>query len=269
MAQEIIYLTQVRDLSNTTLDILLANLTSAANGGYSQANTATQIAGGAFAQANNAFARANGALTEATSAYTLAQSAVTQIAQVSTTASAALTAAGNAQTTANEGIAPSGVGAGSYGSSVSIPTFTVDARGRITAVNPVAPALFTATAAGVVKASGGGTTNFLRADGAFASVLNTVVSSTSLSNPGSIVINGIIINFGNVSCQNGFNNLTFKTPVTNMATIVFECSPSYFEVYPSSGQTGSIYRTSGSSITGINFAAGAAGTAFYISIGYN
>jgi hypothetical protein len=57
---------------------------------------------------------------------------------------------------------------GTFGNGVQVPTITVNAKGLITAVTPTNIPTFTSVGNGFVPASGGGTTNFLRADGTWA-----------------------------------------------------------------------------------------------------
>lgn len=57
---------------------------------------------------------------------------------------------------------------GSFGTGIDIPVITVNAKGLVTAVSTSTLPAFTSSTNGLVPASGGGTTNFLRADGSWA-----------------------------------------------------------------------------------------------------
>lgn len=145
VTQQEIYLTQVRDLANTTLDVLLANVASSIGTGSNTANTALTAVGAAYGQANAAYAQANAARSQANTAYLQAN---------------------NAYAAANAANAASGVTPGVYGSTIQIPVLNIDVRGRIIAPsNNQTIQTFGPAQAGVVPPSGGGNTNVLFANG--------------------------------------------------------------------------------------------------------
>jgi hypothetical protein len=128
-------------------------------------------------------------------AYAQANAATAAAAAASSSAASALSVAEAAYATANVGISNSGVSAGSYGSGSQIPVFTVDARGRITTISTVSYNLFTPSSPGIVKASGGGTTNFLRADGNWAAP-SIAISQNFSANGFCQLSNGLTLQWG-------------------------------------------------------------------------
>lgn len=72
--------------------------------------------------------------------------------------------------------------AGTHAAAITIGASPVTSSGNIT----ITPNLFTSSVAGIVPASGGGTTNFLRADGTWAVAGSGTVTSVGLSTPGVI-----------------------------------------------------------------------------------
>jgi hypothetical protein len=129
---------------------------SYANSAYGQANTGTSLAQAAFDVANNAvggtatdgFARsvANSASSYANSAYTQANTATT-LAQA-------------AFDVANTDLTFVSAAAGSYGSATAVPTFNVEANGRISSITTTTIALDTsAITSGTLGVVRGGTGN--------------------------------------------------------------------------------------------------------------
>jgi hypothetical protein len=127
-----------------------------ANSSYGQANTGTTLAQAAFDVANNAvggtatdgFARsvANSASSYANSAYTQANTATT-LAQA-------------AFDVANTDLTFVSAAAGSYGSATAVPTFNVEANGRISSITTTTIALDTsAITSGTLGVERGGTGN--------------------------------------------------------------------------------------------------------------
>ncbi len=208
MSQELPFTQQVRNTANVTLDVLLSNLAANIGIAYGQANTATTAAATALSVAQAAYAQANVGILIAEEAYDQANTATTAAAAANTVGKAAFAQANNAYATANIGISASGVTAGSYGSGSQIPVFTVDARGRITTITTVSYNLFTPTSPGIVKASGGGTTNFLRADGNWAAPAFVVAQSLGL-NGYRKYSDGYIEQWGRFTMSGGSTPITF------------------------------------------------------------
>ncbi len=179
MSQQEVWLTQVRNAANVTLDVLLANTASNDSIIYAAANTALAVAESAYGEANGAYTAANNALAVAESAYGQANTATTSASGALTVAQEAYAQANQAYANSNTAFNNSGVGAGQYGSSAYIPSITVDARGRITAASNVVYQTFGSTQSGIVPASGGGTTNFLRADGSWAQPTTILVAGST------------------------------------------------------------------------------------------
>lgn len=93
---------------------------------------------------------------------------------------------------------------GTFGDGLHVGQFTVNGKGLVTAAANVAIPTFTSSTAGLVPASGGGTTNFLRADGTFAappSGTGTVTNTSGALTAGQLIIGngGADIKVGNLS----------------------------------------------------------------------
>lgn len=230
MSQEQPFLQQVRDTSNTTLDVLLSNIATSIGVAYGAANTASSAAATALAVGQAAYAQANAAFAQANVGISIAESAYGQANTATSAAATALSVAEAAYTTANVGVSNSGVTAGTYGSGSAIPVFNVDSRGRVTAISTATYNLFTAGSDGIVPASGGGTLNFLRADRTWAPPL--FATSQTLSANGNIQLAGGLVfqwgqfassvNGGSAIQNNNFslafnNNCLFCTMVANGA----------------------------------------------------
>jgi len=271
---ETLFLQQVQNSANVTLDVLLSQLSvnvgpiytqannaygqannaynqanyalavaeaayGQANGAYGQANYGTSVAGSAYNQANNAlyvaeqaYAKANTADSDAGNALYVAESAYGQANGAYNQANYGTSVAGSAYNEANSAyslassaynaaesaLAPSGVSPGGYGNGSLIPTFTVDARGRILGVTNQSISQFTSTGSGVVPASGGGYSNFLRSDGTWVPVL---LNSSVGSNGYFQLYNGIYLIWGTATCsgvvigENGPYTITYANSFPN------------------------------------------------------
>jgi len=221
MSQEQPFLQQVRNTANVTLDVLLTNLSANIGTAYGQANLAYTTANAAYAQANvgvligeEAYAQANSAYAQANLAYTAGNSGISA-------AATALTVAEAAYGTANAGIAYSGVSAGTYGSGSQIPVVTLDYRGRVTSAYTTSYNQFTSSGSGIVPASGGGTTNFLRADGtwnAIAAVYSATLASNGhmylASSAGNILVQWAVYG-ANINGDAGPYNFSFPVSFSN------------------------------------------------------
>lgn len=216
MSQELPYLQQIRDTSNTSLDILLANINTAIGVAYGAANVGISIGQAAYGQANLAYAAGNSGISQAQGALAVGQAAYGQANAASSLAATALsvgqTAYGQANlayaaansgisqaqnalavaeaafATANSGVAASGVTAGNYGSGSAIPVFNVDSRGRITAITTAPYNTFTPSSSGIVPASGGIAGQFLASDATFK--VPAFASSQTLTANGNIQLAG-------------------------------------------------------------------------------
>lgn len=78
-------------------------------------------------------------------------------------------------------LANSGVTAGTYGSATNVPAITVNSKGIVISASNVAIPVFTSGSQGEVPASGGGTTNFMRADGSWAPPSGTAIVNAATS----------------------------------------------------------------------------------------
>jgi hypothetical protein len=202
MSQQEPFLQQIRNTANVTLDVLLSNLSANIGTAYGQANTAYGAANSAYSVATAAYAAANAAASAAATAQSTAQAAYAAANNGINNAATALAVAEAAYAVANTGVSNSGATAGSYGNGSAIPVFTVDARGRITAVSTTALSQFTSSGRGVVPASGGGTTNFLRADGTWIAPL--IQTSQTLAANGIIELSsGLILQWGQFASAPG------------------------------------------------------------------
>lgn len=88
---------------------------------------------------------------------------------------------------------------GTFGSGTQVPQITVDAKGRITGISSInisSTSIFTSLSPGIVPPSGGGNTNFLRADGVWVSPIGsgTVTSISVNGSAGRIITSGSPIN---------------------------------------------------------------------------
>src|SRR5260221_6428325 len=148
VTQNEVYLQQVRDTANTTLDVLLANINSSIGSGSNTANSALAAVGAAYGQANAAYAQANAARGQANTAYLQAN---------------------NAYAAANAANAATGVSAGTYGNAGQVPSLVVAANGKIMPGSTSTPyQTFGSAQSGIVPASGGGNINVLFANGVWA-----------------------------------------------------------------------------------------------------
>jgi hypothetical protein len=215
------FLQQIRNTANVTLDVIIGNLNSNINTAYTQANSS-------YVQANSAYTEANIAYIEAANAYGQANAAYTQANVASVIAQAAygqanlgIGIAEAAYGEANTAISASGVTAGTYGSGVQIPVVTFDARGRaLHAVNQ-SLAQFSPTTSGVVPPSGGGTTNFIRADGQWASP--AAIASQLLGGNGYVKLSsGLILQWGTANFGTGGigNQIFFPTAFSTCYAVV-------------------------------------------------
>lgn len=73
---------------------------------------------------------------------------------------------------------------GSFGTTLATGTFTVNAKGLVTAASNTTIATVTSGAAGVAPATGGGTVNFLRADASWASPVGTTSGALKANGSG-------------------------------------------------------------------------------------
>jgi hypothetical protein len=201
MATEQIFLQQVRNAANTTLDVILAQVNTAIGLAFSQANSAFSQANNAVSIGNQALSVAGGAFNQANTATAVGQAAFAQANSAASSAASAAAAASAAQTTANEGIAASGVTAGGYGTGTAIPNFEVDARGRITFAETVAIPTFSPGTNGLVQAPTGSSTSlFLSQNGQFILPLGGL--DQSVNNPGWTTLpGGMILQWGRFAGQ--------------------------------------------------------------------
>jgi hypothetical protein len=115
-------------------------------------------------------------------------------------------------------LANSGVTAGSYGNTTTIPSITVDAYGRITAVsnNSVSSTINLSGTSGTGSVSGGGTLTFASNNGITASASGstiTISSSQDLQTSASPTFNNLIVS-GNLTVAGAYsytNTATFQT----------------------------------------------------------
>jgi hypothetical protein len=177
MSQEQPFLQQIRNTANVTLDVILAGLSANITSAFNQANTAVSDAGTALTVAEEAFSQANTAISDAGTALTVAEEAFSQANAAGSLAGTALNVAEQAFNTANVGISVSGITPGTYGAPNLALAITVDARGRVLSIGQATPTLFSPTGPGIVPASGGGSSNFLRADGAWAAPIAALAAA--------------------------------------------------------------------------------------------
>lgn len=193
-------------------------------------------------------------------------------------------ATGSGATSITLTLANTGVAAGVYGSTATIPTIVVDGKGRLTSASVVAIPTVSSSQAGYAPASGGGTTNFLRADSTWASILgiissqnfpiNNSGSSEYLTNAGVIKFSGtphsLTIQFGiwNGSLAGaGAENVVFPQAFTTICLGVVASShrPTGSSVF-GSGQT-SNYTTTGCTIV-CDQDTDSVRRCFFIAVGY-
>lgn len=239
LSTELIFLQQIRDASNTTLDVILNNIdanVAAAyaqanlaiteiSAAYSQANTAYGQANAAFLQANTVFAKTNLAYTQANSAFTAANVAQSQAASALTAANAANNEAQAAFTQANVAVAAAAVANGlaqsafneanvafaeatqtviagqivGDGSGYKTTTFSVDARGRITAAGSTSIPIFDNGVAGLVPAAANNPNLYLNAGGAFSLIAGSLANTSLLGSGYAQFENGLMLQWGVVS----------------------------------------------------------------------
>lgn len=210
MSQEQPFLQQVRNTANVTLDVLLTNLSANISTVYAETNLVYDVANSAIVVSGQAYDAGNSGITIAKAAYAQANTAYGQANAARTQANTAYGQANAAYTTANVGISSSGVSPGTYGSGLVIPVLTTDIRGRITLASTVAPAQFTPSGRGVVPASGGGTTNFLRADGNWAAPAFVIQQSLG-PNGYRKYSDGFIEIWGRFTTTGGLQAVSFST----------------------------------------------------------
>lgn len=195
MSQEQPFLQQVRNTANVSLDVLLSNLQASIGTAYDAANSAASSASTADTHALLAYAAANAAASAASSADTHAGLAYAAANSGISQAQGALTVAENAYATANDGVSTTGVTAGTYGSGSAVPRFSVDSRGRITAISTAVYNTFTPSASGIVPASGGVAGQFLASDASFKTP--AFATSQSLTTNGNIQLaGGLVLQWG-------------------------------------------------------------------------
>ena len=138
-------------------------------------------------------------------------------------------------------LATSGVTAGSYGSGTAIPTFSVDAKGRLTAAGSTGIAVFTSISSGAVPSPGGSSGRFLKDDGTWASVGSTSGAFLALVDATPVAIN-----------MASSVNFTYTIPNLASRTLAFPTGLSAALV----GQSGLIEIVQGGSGGTLAFAAG-------------
>lgn len=214
MSQELPFTMQIRNTANVTLDTIISGLIANTSTAYNQANTATTSAAAAAAAAAAAQTTANQGVTIGEAAYAEANAGYSLATTAENNALSANVVAKSAYATANIGVSASGVSPGSYGGALAIPVITFDVRGRATVATTVTPAQFTTTGPGIVPASPGGTTDFLRADGTWAGLF----AAAALGVNGYYRFNnGLLLQWG---ATNADRTTLFNTPFATLFSLV-------------------------------------------------
>jgi hypothetical protein len=194
------FIAAVNSGQNTSIGIVF----TAANNGWSAANTAQSTATAAFVSANSGWSAANAAQTTASAGFTTANSGWSAANTAQTTATAGFLAANNAQTTASAGF-----------------TTANNAQNIASAGSSVANTAQTTATAGFLAANTAQTTGqeaFNKANLSFVLANNALNVQTGGTITGDLTLNNRLV-FGNGKIDSGVDSLLIS-PIQGKSTFI-------------------------------------------------
>jgi hypothetical protein len=251
-------ITYIYNLPNNTWTRV--SIVNPANSAFIQANAAFAQANSVYAQSNtqsgtitSAFNQANTAFTQANAAFGAANNASLVGISAGNYANGAFAQANAAFNTANTDVTNVSITAGSYGSAAIVPTVTVTANGRISAISNTTIAIpASAISSGVLNFSQGGSNATSYTTGALLTSNGTAIISLANTGTAGTYGNGSIIPvlttdaYGRVSAvSNTFIGGTTPNALTmTNATAASSVGTGALTVSGGVGVTGNLYANS-------------------------